>query len=940
MKNPAYRVEIRSLTIPALCLVFWASLFAGLLAQNTPAPMMVDPAIDAQGPFCYLAKSSTSLSVPGSPWGAQVTFDGAISNAAGELCFFYGQPLRPVMARNKELLDGWIPVVHYSFRDASVFYSAESFAASLDENPASDLVVFVRLEAVNLGDTPATATLAAGLRYSGGDHRFERLRARPFSPDWTYEMSDNILFRDNAAVLYYPAGLRKEAVPDVAYMGPFKGRDQYIMDLTPAGVTRLQRLLAPGERFTLDYKIPPEPVSRSMESRLDHINSATHDEYREKIVKFWSALLSRGAELSLSEKKVMDAHRSSLMYPWQAIWPKDDYWVQGVNRFQYRGFWLRDGAYIALANELWGHHDIARRTLEHYHLYQKEDGLFYSYKGQLDGFGQALHTLGMHAILTNDREWAESVYHHFPPAVEWLRKARAEDPMHIMPATTVRDNEFITGHYTGHNFWALLGLRTAIRLARMTGHDEDAAAFTREYEDYRRTFLDKLTEVFGTDGPMFPGLDTEEGQDWGNLIGLWPAEVLDPADPRVAATLRKMRSEKYQEGLMTYMGRMHHYLTVKAAQNFVVRGEQEEALRDFYSILLHMGSTNEMFEWQAVPWGDRDVSGNFPPHGWGAAMFNLLLRNMIVREAGGDGGLKPRELHLFSVLSPEWTRPGDVVKLDRAPTDHGLLSLRFFFEESRARLQIQPEFHSAPAEFVLHVPWYFDLQSYETDATSSTLSAGVIRLSPDAAHVDLVIKRRLARSYSFEKTVAEYRSEYARRFAEYVAAGGAPSVLTAPPLRSAEERRAEFLAMYTPQPPGIAVGKPVTSSGEVEDDHKPDLAVDGNAWDRDGSSWWVGPPGPVWLMVDLEKTISIGAVHVYPYWDGGRYYQYIVEASADSASWTKIADMRNNTTPSTAKGNYHPFTPLNARYVRITFYFNSANTSFHLVELKVFPAGE
>jgi len=51
--------------------------------------------------------------MPFAPSPVQVTYDGAIYTRNAELVFCYGDPLRPVMARRKTFLDGWIPVVGY-----------------------------------------------------------------------------------------------------------------------------------------------------------------------------------------------------------------------------------------------------------------------------------------------------------------------------------------------------------------------------------------------------------------------------------------------------------------------------------------------------------------------------------------------------------------------------------------------------------------------------------------------------------------------------------------------------------------------------------------------------------------------------------------------------------------------------------------------------------
>lgn len=907
-------------------------------AGETKTPLMVDPAIDREGPFCYLAKSTTSLSVPGGEKGTQVTFDGSLYTGGVELCFFYGEPLKPIMARQKTLLEGWLPIVQYSLNDGDIQYSFEAFAMSLEKDPLSNLITFVCVDIKNNGKKPAKARFAAATRFTGRDHRFEHMRPFAYSPDWWYEMTEDALFRDGKLVLVYPNVARRESVPGTPYSSPFKGREYSITDWSPVGVLRLEPELAPGQSQSFVFKIPAKPVPLIQESEIKSIQKANYAAMRRRTINYWKNLMNSGAQVSIPEKKVMDTHRSSLMYDWQAIWQKDGFWMQGVNRFQYRWFWLRDAAYIIRHYDVWGHHDIARKALEVYPKYQKSDGLFSSQGGELDGFGQALYALGSHAIITNDRAYAQQIYKHFPSSVSWLKKMRSQDPFQIMPYTEVLDNEYIKGHYTGHNFWALLGLRTAVRIAQMTGHTDDAQKFQKEYDDLLKAFMKKFEEVSGSDGYIPPGLDVEGGQDWGNLIGVFPTEVINPADPRLAATLQKMRLDKYKEGLMTYMGRLHHYLTVKSAQNFVFRSDQEEALRDFYAILLHTGSTNEMFEWMAEPWGDRDVNGNYPPHGWGAAMFNLLLRNMLLSERGGDGGLKPREIHLCSVLSPEWAQPGKEVSLLNAPTDHGSISFRLQFQKDGAVLDIKSRFRTQPQSIVFHIPYFVNLENFDADAPPIKKDNNIIVFKPTVRNVVFKWKMKHAELFSYERAVADYKKEYAQRFAQYTAAGNKPAPVDAPPLLSAEERKGEFESIYGEQKVGIAVGKPVTTSKPHEEGHTPDLAVDGNSFDKEASSWWSMPPAPVWLQVDLQEPTLIGAIHVFPYWDGSRYYQYTVEVSPDQKNWKIVADMSRNTKAATQSGDYYAIAPMEARFVRINMLYNSANTSLHLVELKVFRA--
>jgi hypothetical protein len=79
---------------------------------------MLDPATDDPGrEWCYLAKSTTMIGVPYQPDVTQVTYDVALYTRNAELCFFYGKPLRPLLARQKTFLEGWMPIVLYDWSD-------------------------------------------------------------------------------------------------------------------------------------------------------------------------------------------------------------------------------------------------------------------------------------------------------------------------------------------------------------------------------------------------------------------------------------------------------------------------------------------------------------------------------------------------------------------------------------------------------------------------------------------------------------------------------------------------------------------------------------------------------------------------------------------------------------------------------------------------------
>lgn len=163
------------------------------------------------------------------------------------------------------------------------------------------------------------------------------------------------------------------------------------------------------------------------------------------------------------------------------------------------------------------------------------------------------------------------------------------------------------------------------------------------------------------------------------------------------------------------------------------------------------------------------------------------------------------------------------------------------------------------------------------------------------------------------------------------------TTVRAAPFSSAGKRigcqSAKIFYYAPPKVPNLATGKPVTVSGGTQGDQVPQLAVDDNL--SLASSWWAGP-APQWLQVDLGAvTPDVNRIEVFPYWDGSRYYQYIVEVSLDGREWVTVADRSSNLTPSSSAGDEIVFPPQPARFVRIHMLRCSANEAVHLVELRV-----
>ena len=788
MQCYACRTAIRGCRLP----VFFLALVA--LGTSLGRAQMVSPEIDQHGePFSYFSKPTDVIGVMNAPSATEISPEGYLYTGFGELMFFLGPEQTPISARIRTLEDGYLPVVSYSVSHLGVEYSFTAFAAQVPETPATDsastgeIVNFIRITMRNPGQSPRAAFLTSAIRYQAeqtteeaiADNRFRRPAetervgdykqpGEPFRSDWSYRLADGGCFREDRALYLYP----QQPEPRLSLtlrthynrIKPLASSQLSLSPATPVCSATYTLPLAPGQSRSIDLRMPLIPPHQGS-PEFAHLAAAGFDQAHGRLVAFWKPLLARGMRIELPEAKPVETFDASLVYDLLARNIDQGQFVQTASQFQYHRFYLRDSADYARMYDATGYSDIAEQAIGFFLTRQQPDGNFLSQPGQYDGWGEAMWAFGEHFRRTHDLAFAREVYPHIVRAVDWLIAARAKDSLHVMPASDIRDNEYVAGHLTGYNFLALDGLQSAIEIARALGRNEDAAHFQAERDAYRATFLallDKASKEQG--GVLPPSLDAGEwkGTDWGNLLSVTPEPVLDPWDPRVTATLKSTQA-RYQEGITTYAEPddgvfLHHYLTIKNTLTELVRGEQEQAVREFYAELLHTSSTQAGFEYAIRPWGSRDFEGNIAPHGWFAADYRNLLRNMMVREQGDS-------LHLFSALSPAWVGKGKAIRVTGAPTYFGKLNFSLKMpDEAHAVLHIESVFDNPPAELVLHIPWFLSASAAIADGVLVPVVDGQVHLPAETREVQFTWKQLNSPDMSYARTVASYKQEYRRRY--------------------------------------------------------------------------------------------------------------------------------------------------------------------------------
>jgi len=643
-------------------------MLAGLIVASAVAAAVGTPAVwTGEEPFDYFRNSWNVVGLKDYERGTRITPDNQLLLAGTDrISIFAGDPLTPLgRKQTKTLLEGWLPVVLLTAAEADVRYDFTVWATPLPtvadweqafDRPAAgeDFLTWIAVKASNTGEKKATARV-----------KFKR---------WTAQ-------EEYAKVAEAPAeqaaALKNDDATD----------HDFIWTLGPGDS---------GEGF-VNFPFFPAGDSKGWLKEDPKL-------WLQRTIDYWKVLLARGANVSVPCRQATEAFLASHICQLIAL---DHGEVHGGEGF-YDAFYIRDGAYQVMELEEAGLLEIASRALDSYLNHQRPDGRFESQKGQLDANGQAVWVLWQYYKITGDKKWLGSVYPQMRKAVDWTIEARrktASDPKFpgLLPASPA-DGEYLwdgKNHIVGYDFWNLRAMICAGDAAEALGYKNEAKALEGEIRNYRQA-IDSAWKKTGL--THFPPSWEKDGTHWGNTEILWPVPVLGPEDPRIEALNQQVRRDHlggYAEGIIRwgYPGipqpAIHPYMGAYTTMNCLHRGLDEQVVEDFYWYLLHSTAAHAFPE--GIFFNERTAWYQTIPHVTGAANFALLLRHMLIHEAGD-------ELHLLTAVPDWWLGEGKEIRIERAPTHFGELSLVVRGTASGVNIDWAPPSREKPSRIVLHLP--------------------------------------------------------------------------------------------------------------------------------------------------------------------------------------------------------------------------------------------
>src|SRR5581483_5709989 len=296
-----------------------------------------------------------------------------------------------------------------------------------------------------------------------------------------------------------------------------------------------------------------------------------------------------------------------------------------------------------------------------------------------DSQGQGIHALVDYYRFSHDQAWLRQQWPAIQLAAGWLDRLGGVDGSGLLPAgRSAEDLDSADLRHFWDDFWAVIGYRDAAFAATALGETARAGQLQASADALLKAVLASAGPVIKKDGiiPNGPGAPDNPASARGTSPAVWPGQLLPPE------IARPVFERYFLRFIVPYGGAFRH-----ENNNFWPFGGLELAHASLY--LGQTDQTNTFLDWQldhqtargVWAWGDEvsqdgsQLLGGDMPHGWTAAEYVDLVRDMLMYESGDtlqlpDGvtiAVKSLPTY-FAPVSFQLHRAGSTITLDLQTT--------------------------------------------------------------------------------------------------------------------------------------------------------------------------------------------------------------------------------------------------------------------------------
>jgi hypothetical protein len=417
-----------------------------------------------------------------------------------------------------------------------------------------------------------------------------------------------------------------------------------------------------------------------------------HADQRARAENCWRKLLAAGTDVEVPESRVNDAWRSLILA---------NYGILAGDQMNYSALNVYARQYAHESGEgmraflLWGHGNTAARTLPPLFRYTRKaielhDGAF------------KLMDLADYYAVTRDAATVRDMRDLWRHEVDLIVSSRAKGADGLLPPEKYCSDipTPVVSLSTNASCWR--ALRDASIVLEDLGEREEAERLKGIAAEYRQAILAAVEKswVRTVDPPFLPLAPGHEdvhdpitatslGGYWNLVINQFlNAQLLPPDAKETSDILRYIQTRgglcmgmaRFQSPRGTWVDpqNIDDLYTLRYALTLLRRDEGDRALITFYGKLAQGFTRDTFIDGEAsgiVPLDPFGRQMGLPPNSTANASFLLLLRYLLVQEWDTSGDGRADELRLLFATPRRWLADGKQIKVHRAPTAFGEVSL-------------------------------------------------------------------------------------------------------------------------------------------------------------------------------------------------------------------------------------------------------------------------
>jgi hypothetical protein len=302
------------------------------------------------------------------------------------------------------------------------------------------------------------------------------------------------------------------------------------------------------------------------------------------------------------------------------------------------------------------------------------------------------------------KAWVDAV----AKGAEWIEKKRTSKSPGIrhsglLPAGFSAEHLGANDYYYWDDFWSLAGLKAAAEITRRFHSRSEAEKIDGYFKDFYKCIFGSIAAVPESKSagaiPASPYRRMDAGAI-GSLVADYPLKITPPAESRIMKTIEFLMSSCFYKGAffqdMIHSG-INAYLTLDIAQSLLRAGDM--GFYDLIDTVAELASPTGQWPEAIHPHTLGGCMGD-GQHGWAAAEWVMMMRNLFVRE-------EDNYLIIGSGIFPRWLEHGKPLFFGPTPTAHGRVSVTISPESSgELNVEISGKWHQLSPEIKIHIPGY------------------------------------------------------------------------------------------------------------------------------------------------------------------------------------------------------------------------------------------